>query len=46
MSGRRIRNLVLLALVAGLAWWIYRDRPTLAKPFTMDAVQKAIEGLA
>ena len=28
MSGRRIRNLVLLALVAGLAWWVYRDRPT------------------
>lgn len=29
MSGRRIRNLILLALVAGLAYWIYRDRPTL-----------------
>jgi hypothetical protein len=30
MSGRRIRNLVLLALVAGIAWWVYRDRPTLS----------------
>ena len=29
MSGRRVRNLILLALVAGLAWWVYRDRPTL-----------------
>jgi hypothetical protein len=29
MSGRRIRNLVLLAAVAGLGYWIYRDRPTL-----------------
>jgi DNA-binding response OmpR family regulator len=24
----------------------HRDRPTLAKPFTMDAVAKALEGLA
>lgn len=30
MSGRRIRNLLLFAAVAGLAWWIYRDRPTLS----------------
>lgn len=29
MSGRRIRNLLLLAIVAGVGWWIYRDRPTL-----------------
>ena len=29
MSGRRIRNLILLALAAALAYWIYRDRPTL-----------------
>lgn len=30
MSGRRFRNLLLLAAVAAVAWWIYRDRPTLA----------------
>jgi hypothetical protein len=28
MTGRRIRNLLLLALVAGIGWWIYKDRPT------------------
>jgi hypothetical protein len=28
MSGRRIRNLVLVALVAAIGWWIYKDRPT------------------
>jgi hypothetical protein len=26
--GRRIRNLVLLVLVAGIGYWIYKDRPT------------------
>ena len=25
-----LRNLVLLALVAGFAWWIYKDRPTVS----------------
>jgi hypothetical protein len=29
MSGRRIRNLVLLALVVGVGYWYYRERPTL-----------------
>lgn len=28
MSGRRLRNLVLLAAVAAVGWWIYKDRPT------------------
>jgi hypothetical protein len=28
MSGRRIRNLVLVAVVAAIAYWIYKDRPT------------------
>jgi hypothetical protein len=28
MSGRRIRNLVLIAVVAAVAYWIYKDRPT------------------
>jgi hypothetical protein len=30
MSGRKLRNLVLLILVAGVAWWIYKDRPTVS----------------
>jgi hypothetical protein len=28
MSSRKLRNLVLTALVAGVAYWIYKDRPT------------------
>lgn len=28
MSGRQLRNLVLVLLVAGVAYWIYKDRPT------------------
>ncbi len=28
MSSRKVRNLVLVALVAGVAYWIYKDRPT------------------
>jgi outer membrane protein assembly factor BamE (lipoprotein component of BamABCDE complex) len=28
MSGRRIRNLVLLAAAAAVVYWIYTDRPT------------------
>ena len=28
MSGRRVRRLVLLVLVAGVGYWIYKDRPT------------------
>lgn len=30
MSGRRIRRLVLLALVIGVGYWIYKDRPTVS----------------
>jgi hypothetical protein len=30
MSGRKFRNLVLLALAAGLAYWVYKDRPTVS----------------
>ena len=30
MSSRKFRNLFLFALVAGLAWWIYKDRPTVS----------------
>ena len=28
MSGRRIRNLVLLVIAAGVGYWFYKDRPT------------------
>lgn len=28
MSGRRIRNLVLLAVAAAIGYWVYKDRPT------------------
>ena len=31
MSGRRIRNLVLLALLAGVGYWYYRERPTMSR---------------
>lgn len=31
MSSRRIRNLLLLLLVGAVAYWIYRDRPTLSE---------------
>ena len=30
MSGRKVRRLILVALVAGIGWWIYRDRPTVS----------------
>ena len=28
MSGRRARRLVLVVLIVGVGWWIYKDRPT------------------
>ena len=30
MSSRKVRNLVLVALVAGVAYWIYKDQPTVS----------------
>ena len=30
MSGRRLRNLLLLAIAVGVGWWFYRDQPTLS----------------
>lgn len=30
MSGRRFRRLLILAAVVGLAYWIWKDRPTLS----------------
>ncbi len=31
MSGRRLRNLLLLLAVAGAGYWYYRERPTLSE---------------
>jgi hypothetical protein len=42
MSGRRIRNLVLLAIVAGVAYWIYKDRPTAGG--LIDSITKPLMG--
>lgn len=28
MSGRKVRNVLLLLIVAGVGYWIYEDRPT------------------
>jgi hypothetical protein len=28
MSGRRLRRLLIVALVAGVGYWIYKDQPT------------------
>jgi predicted transcriptional regulator len=42
MSGRSIRNLVLLAALAGLAYWVYEKRPTV--PGVVDAVTKPLMG--
>ena len=30
MSGRKLRNLMLLVLAAGVVYWIYKDRPTVS----------------
>ncbi len=30
MSGRQFRKLLFVAIIAGVAYWIYRDRPTLS----------------
>jgi len=30
MSGRKLRKLLLFVAAAGVAYWIYRDRPTLS----------------
>ncbi len=30
MSGRKLRRLLLLAAVAAVAYWIYKDRPTVS----------------
>jgi hypothetical protein len=30
MSGRRVRNVLLLAIVAGVGYWIYKERPTVS----------------
>jgi hypothetical protein len=42
MSGRRLRNLVLLAAVAAVGWWIYKDRPTV--PGLIDSITSPLLG--
>jgi hypothetical protein len=42
MSGRKLRKLVLFALVLGVAYWIYRDRPTLSG--IVDAITNPLMG--
>jgi hypothetical protein len=42
MSGRQIRNLVLVLLVAGIGWWIYKDRPTVSG--LVDSITRPLFG--
>lgn len=42
MSGRKVRNFVLLLLVVGVVYWIYKDRPT-ASGF-IDAITDPLLG--
>lgn len=42
MIWRRIRNLLLLLLLAGLGYWYYRDRPTL--PRLVDELTRPLLG--
>jgi hypothetical protein len=42
MSGRRIRNLVLLAVAAGVVYWIHKDRPTAGG--LIDSITKPLMG--
>lgn len=30
MSGRKVRNVLLLLIAAGVGYWIYKDRPTVS----------------
>jgi len=30
MSGRKVRNVLLILIVVGVGYWIYKDRPTLS----------------
>lgn len=31
MSGRKVRNVLLLAIAGGIGYWIYTDRPTVSE---------------
>lgn len=42
MSGRRVRNLLLLAIVAGVGYWIYKERPTVSG--IIDAITNPLMG--
>jgi SmpA / OmlA family len=42
MSGRKFRKLLLLAIVVGIGYWIYKDRPTVAG--IVDSVTSPLMG--
>jgi hypothetical protein len=42
MTGRHFRNLVLLAIAAGVGYWIYKDRPTVSS--MVDAITGPLLG--
>jgi hypothetical protein len=42
MSGRRVRNLLLLAIVVGVGYWIYKERPTI--PGIIDTITNPLLG--
>jgi hypothetical protein len=42
MSGRRIRNALLLAIVVGIGYWIYTDRPTVSG--IVDSITRPLFG--
>ena len=42
MSGRQFRNLLFLAALAGVGYWIYTERPTL--PGIVDSITRPLFG--
>ncbi len=42
MSGRKVRNVLLLAIVGGIGYWIYTDRPTV--PGLIDKITNPLMG--
>jgi hypothetical protein len=42
MSGRRFRNLLLLAAAAAIGWWIYKDRPSVTG--VIDSITRPLLG--
>jgi hypothetical protein len=42
MSGRKARNAILLAIAAGIGYWIYKDRPTFSG--IVDSITRPLFG--